>query len=266
MDSAHASKLGAKPASIAVEALTKSKMDGTPYQRRPDVEAEIQSSLASPPSSWVVTKLKSETLVYLARWLWGQQDNVAIGRVIDCLGRRIARIARDFAGGFDPSTAEEFIVDIAAEINTLIFSAKPTRRSEFLEISFRQAIQRRAINHSEKLQTRLEAEVVASSISVESDGEGEVDFVGQIPGDEEPPDEAAMKAEARRLIPSALNAVGDERHREAIVLHFLQDWPIFSKDATTPTLCSHFDMSERQIRNWIGKGLEQMRRSIGGEL
>lgn len=267
MDSAQAPKLDPPPAAAEIKPLTmKSKRDGKPYARRADVETEIQSMLARPPSSWEVTKLKSETLVYMARLLWARQDNASIGRVIDCLGRRIARIAKDFTGGLNSSTAEEFVVDIAAEVNSLIFATTPSRQSEFLEIAFRYAIKRRAINKSEKLQERLNVEVIASTVGNETDGEESLDFVGQIPGNEEKPVDLAAKAEILRLIPKALGAIKDERHRDAIILHYVRGWPIFDNDKSVPTLCSHFKMSRRQIHNWLNDGREQMRKAMGGEL
>jgi hypothetical protein len=60
-----------------------------------------------------------------------------------------------------------------------------------------------------------------------------------------------------------LAAVSDPRHREAVMLHHLHGWPITDKDPETPTLCKHFDMTARQIQNWIRTAFDEMRAAVG---
>src|SRR4030095_8179833 len=164
MDSSSSLQPDPLPAFGGVAPLTQRKKDGSPYVRLPDVEAEIAEVLASDPATWSVATLKSETLVHLARWLWRRNDQKLIGKVIDCLGRRIAQIARDFSSGLGKSGAEDFAIEIAEEVNLLIFAQTATRQSEFLECVFRTAVQRRAINKHKKLRDRLKHERCESSL------------------------------------------------------------------------------------------------------
>jgi hypothetical protein len=244
---------------ICVTPLTQTKIDGTPYRRFANVEAEISGVLATDPSTWSPTTLKSETQVYLIRWQWRQNDQKSIGKLIECLGRRIARIARDFASGLNEFQAEDFAVEIGDEVNLLIFSREPSRQSEFLEIAFRQAVQRRAINKRTLLKERRKHEVAESSLRTaddDDDGEG-------IIASHADSRSAQESVPADEVIRRGLAAISNPLHRQAVVLHHLQDWPLSSKDPQIPTLSTHFGKSARQIQNWIATAFEEMRTALG---
>lgn len=242
--------------------LTQCKKDGSPYVRPSDVEAEIAEVIASDPATWSVSALKSETLVYLVRRLWKPNDQKLIGKVIDCLGKRIAQIARDFSSGLGKSGAEDFAIEIAEEVNLLIFAQAATRQSEFLECAFRTAVQRRAINKRTKLRERLKHERCESSLpTIESDGE-EMGIVASHADGEPSPGQMASDSESTGR---TLAAVSNPLHREAFVLHCLQGWPLYDEDKTIPTLSTRFGKSPRQIQNWIAKARSEMRTALGDE-
>lgn len=269
----HSTPLSTAPSTSVGElaALTQpSDRDGAPYVRPADIESEILAVLASDPRSWSPASLKSETLVYLTRWLWHRNDQKTLGSVIGCLGKRIAHIARDFVSGFKPYVAEEFAVEIAEEVNLLIFIDLPTRQSEFLEVSFREAIKRRAINKRAKLKGRLKHEVAESSIRTVDTGEGGDGIVASHADGAPGPVDLVLADEAKRLQPerirSALAAISNSLHREAVVLHHLQGWQIFSTDSAIPTLSTHFKKSPRQIQNWLGVAMNEMRTALGDSI
>ena len=263
MDPPSIANAGAPSTAHAVMPLTASKRDGTPYKRFEDVEAQIQVAIASDPLTWQIGKLKSETLVYLARWLWPQGNDLVLGRVIDCLGRRIARIARDFLGDFAEPVATELVSEIAQEVNLRIFVTEQTRQSEFLEVAFRMAVQRRVLNAVERYGDRARTEVVASTFERESDDEDDDGLLESFPDGERTPLESAIGAER---IQTALDAVTDKRHREAAILRYCQGWPISDTDADNQTLCSHFGKSPRQIQNWLNRALKEMRAALGSDV
>jgi hypothetical protein len=250
------------PALGGIAPLTQRKKDGSPYVRPPDVEAEIAEVVASDPATWSVSVLKSETLVHLVRWLWKRNDLRLIGKVIDCLGKRIAQIARDFSSGLGKSGAEDFAIEIAEELNLLIFAQAATRQSEFLECAFRTAVRRRAINKRTKLRERLKHEKCESSLpEIESDGK-EIGIVSLHADGEPAPDQMASDSESTGR---TLAAVSNPLHREAFVLHCLQGWPLYDEDETIPTLSTRFGRSPRQIQNWIAKARSEMRTALGDE-
>lgn len=262
----------AEPSSMhAALPLTQvTKKDGRPYKRREDIEAQIAEAMAADPSTWDLKQLKSESLVYLIRWLWRKNDQKNIGRLIDCLGRRIARIAGDYTSGFNPTVADDFGADIACDISDHIFASTPTRQSEFLEISFRQAVERRAINRRAKLRYRRRHEISESILRTVSTEDGEIGIVAACADDSAGPEEHLLQSEEMRLTPervrAGLSAITDERHREAVVLRFIEGWPMTDDDPAIPTLKSHFSMSVRQIQNWINTAIYQMRSALGETL
>jgi hypothetical protein len=60
------------------------------------------------------------------------------------------------------------------------------------------------------------------------------------PGPVETLIEAERPALTETQIRTALSAITNQRHREAVILRYLQDWPIKDKDPNKQTLCKHF--------------------------
>ena len=71
MDQPPPPTVAASPSTVSLVALTQTyKRRGKPLLRFADVESEILAVLATDPATWSPAALKSETLVYLIRWLW----------------------------------------------------------------------------------------------------------------------------------------------------------------------------------------------------
>lgn len=245
---------------IAVLPLKSSKVDGTPYQRFKDVENEIRQSIAQAPSTWCATSLKSETLVHLIRLLARQGERDVLSGLVRELGRRIGQITRDFAKGFDPETSHEIAIQVMEEIDGFIFAKVPCRQSEFLEIAFREATKRRVLNQVDKREGH--PRVLHFSSSDEGSETPSVS-VEMLPANTTGPPQCAIGAEGLARLRSGLAAIRDPRHREAVILHYLQGWPIFDKNTDIPTLCTHFGISARQIQNWMVTAFAQMRDAMG---
>lgn len=253
---------------VQVSPLTQTaKKSGDLYVRHADVEAEIAELLKNDPSTWTPKSLKSETLVHLVRWVRPNNDVELIGKIIRELGRRVARIAKDFASGLTEFEAEEFAADIAAKVNCLIFAPAPSRQSEFLEVSFRYCVRRHSLKERAKVDERKAHVLAESSVASAQSGVDGDGIVASLADDLSGPEDLAMEAELKRLGPErvqrALAAITNPLHREAVILHFLKDWPIKSNDPQIPTLSTHFGMSGRQIQNWITAAKEEMRTALG---
>lgn len=254
------------PTFASVAPLTQAKVDGTPYVRFADIEAQILETIATDPQNWSPEALESETLVHLIRWQIERGDERAIGPMFDCLGRRIAEIVADFARGFDSGTTTAIADEIAMNIVELVFAKAPSRKSEFLEVAFKRAVKQRTINKVKSLKkhgVRVISETTLIPKDSTTSGDGIVEsFADDAPG----PEQLALLAEAARLEPELIRkayaAIKDERHREAIILHF-QRWPIESDDPQIKTLSTHFDISGRQIRTWLKTAMQEMRTALG---
>lgn len=269
MDKSSPSATEPAPVPVQVAPLTQSgKKSGDLYKRREDVEAEISENLKNDPATWTLKSLKSETLVYLVRWIRPRSDFDLIGKVIGELGRRLTRIAKDFSSGLSKTEAEDFVADVAANVNCLIFAAAPSRQSDFLEVSFRYAVKRHSLKERAKVDERKSRVIAETSIGAAKDSEESGDgIVASLPDDELSPEEQAVDVEIQRFNPErtrkALAAITNPLHREAFILHVLNDWPIKSNDPLTPTLSTHFRKSGRQIQNWLNKARKEMRTALG---
>lgn len=272
MGSSSSRSQSASAPSIRVPPLTLSKVDGTPYHRHPDVEVEIARALGSPRAEWAALAerkdegcLSSEALVFLVRRA-RDDDRDLFGRLVYELADRTARIAKRWAQGFDRDTTDEIVWQIERAIVDLVLAETPSRQSEFLEVAFGTAVERRTINAVEK-RRHSPLSLRAAPADVSDDG-AEPERPTERVADRHPgPEEivAQLEDEARRpeLIRKARAAVKDPLHLEAVILRHVRGWPITDKDPTKPTLARHFGKSARQIQNWISEALEAMRAAIG---
>jgi len=252
--------------------LTSSTVDGKPYLRHADVEAEILRARSRPPAEWVTLaerrgeeRLPNEALVFLVRQI-RKGDRDLFGRLVHELGERTVRIAERWAQGFDRDTLDEIVWTVEKEIVDLVLAETPSRQSDFLEVAFGKAVERRTINAVEKRKhSPLPVRQIAAPISNE---ETEPERPAELVADERPgPEEivAQFEDEAHRpeLIRKARAAVKDPRHIEAVILRYVYNWPMVDKDPNKPTLTRHFGKSARQIQNWLADALEAMRAAIG---
>jgi hypothetical protein len=269
MEQSSATTTDPPPSAVRVSPLTQTAQKGGDlYMRHADVEAEIAEALGTDPATWTPKTLKSETLVHLVRWVWPNNDGELIGKIIGELGRRLGRIVKDVASGLSESEAGELAADVAGKVNCLIFASVPSRQSEFLEVSFRSCVKRHSLKERAKVDERKAHVLAETSLgSAQSFGEDGGGIIASLADDEPSPEDLAMKAELERLNPervqNVLAAIANPLHREAVILHFLKDWPIESNDPQLPTLSTHFGKSGRQIQNWIKTAKKEVRTALG---
>ena len=247
-------------------------VDGKPYQRRADVEAEILRARNCPLAEWAGmaesrgdARLSNEALVFLIRQI-RSGDRDLLGRLVHELGMRTVRIAERWAQGFDRDTLDEIVWTVEEEIVDLVLAEIPSRQSDFLEVAFGKAVERRTINAVQKRRHSPQPlrHILAANPHEETEPERPTE---QVPDERPGPEEivAQLENEAQRpeLITKAHAAVKDPRHIEAVILRYVYNWPMVDKDPNKPTLTRHFGKSARQIQNWLADALEAMRAAIG---
>jgi hypothetical protein len=168
------------------------------------------------------------------------------------------RIANRWARGFNAITTEGIVLKVELEIIELILAETPSRQSDFLEVAFGKAVERRTINAVSQHRGR----------TPHVDNVNELASAAELVADNRPsPEEifAELEDDIRRpeLIRMACDAVKNPQHLEAVILRFCHDWPITDSDPNKQTLARRFGKSGRQIQNWINKALEEMRTAIG---
>lgn len=259
------------PPRILLPPLTCKKTDGSAYLRPSDIVEEIGRALTSDPSTWSLRKLKSETLVHLIRTSRVRDDETLLGPLIHEVGKRIARIAHDWAKGFDPITTEEILVQVGEQIISRILADPPTRQSDYLEIDFRRIVKGRTLNQVEKRELYPRShQFVSTAADLDTAASGLAMTIDDVADEGPTPEDIVCDAEVRALTPERLRAglaaISDPRHRQAVVLRYLEGWPIFDQDSKAQTLHTHFGISPRQIQKWIGVALAEMKEAMGEDL
>jgi hypothetical protein len=255
--------------SAQVPALNSLTKKGVPYRRHDDVEAEIARFLNRPRSEWATIlegrgRLSDETLVFLIRQTM-KSDRDLCGRLLHRLSKRAVRIAKSWAQGFDRITTDEIVWQVEIEIIELVLTTEPSRQSDFLEIAFGKAVERRTINAVDKRKhSPMPLRATPSDISGDETSENPAELVlDQRPSPEEIVAQLEDAARRPELIRKAHGAVKDRRHLKAVILRHVRGWPITDKNPNKPSLERLFGMSGRQIQNWISDALEVMRSAIG---
>lgn len=268
---------GKKPVALpGVEPLTKCRMDGRPYVRRPDVEEQICRVRETDPATWPDLakappgsdgRLKSETIVHLVRILRKRGESTVAGQLIEQLIRRAGKITRTWAKGFDQTTTEEIVLEVGGRLIEFILAETPTRQSEFLEAAFATAVKRRTLRRVDQLQNQPRTYQFARPTDAGDESDGTATNPLEAAPDGEPsPEEVAIAWETSDVLRSYVGAISNPKHREAVILRFFQGWPIESNDENRPSLCTHFSRSPRQISTWFTKAYEEVRAAAGDRI
>jgi len=252
-----------KLASLALlPPLTFSTPDGKPYVRPEAVDAEIQRMLQRPMPDWIpaATGLKSESLVFLIRYI-REKDQGISGRFLEELGKRTVRMADRWVHGVYPAAREYIVLQVEIEITQLVLIDTPSRQSEFLEIAFGRAVARRTTNAVRDFRRSPMGRQGNGPLVVGEEAEEIERPIETIPDDSPSSEEIC---ELRLLVAKGLTFVTDGRHLEAVILRYLEGWPMTANDADAPCLVRHFQVSARQIQNWINIALDEIKKGISG--
>ena len=192
-----------------------------------------------------------------------QQD--VLGRLADQLGRHVLVITRDYTSSLPRAVRDEFDDCVRSRVIELVFADKPTRGSEFLEMVFRDKVTQTVLKELRATRPPNRAGSSRSSASPEGNDAGDLDEARQLRDSGRGPEDDLLGSEMRELLRKGLQAITDDRHRQAILLRYEDGWPIRDDDPSTPTLSTHFDVSPRQINNWFKTAVKEMRKAIGEE-
>jgi hypothetical protein len=247
-----------------IEGLKSSSPGGKEYTKRPDVLDEIQWILPLHHSLWGqhAPKLKSETVVFLMR-LVRRTDEHLFYVFFQELCARIVVIARRWAlrCGANKQATEDIVDDAQVKVLKLVLAEQRTRQGDFLEIAFGMAVQSRTVDrfraHQRSTWAHLDWIEMKDDVVMDDGIAGLLDLTSN---DGPSPEVIAL---TKDLIEKGLAAVDDPRIRQALLLHFYEEWPIWSNDPDKESVARHFGVTRRQAKRMIEIGLQLMRSAIG---
>ena len=243
--------------------LTCCRKTGEPYTRHNVVEAEIARALGTAHTEWCGQTWRIETVVHLIRLRRRDNDPHVLGLLTHQFYERVKPIVDRWSRGFGPADSEEIQITVANRLGDLFYEGPQSRTAEYLEIDAATVIKQ--ITLAAIGPDRPKARDFKSADRDE--GGQYTPTVDRLAADGPDPAEQLL-AKAEEEAGGALrylHAVTDPRHREAFILGELYDWPLKDGPPGVPTLCERFNKSDRQIRNWINKAIEQMRAAHGAE-
>jgi len=254
-----------------IRRLARSVTNGTVYGRWKDVVKQIRRVCRLPPREWIMLAkdLHSETLVFLIKQTHRAEKDV-ISALLQELIRRTVRLARRWVRWLDSLAAEEIVLKVEIRILELVLAEKPSRDSDFLEVSFATAVKRRTLDAIDRhfhspLGHRGE---ILPEPGDEGDDFEEIERPIELVADSRPGPEAIFLQKEgeelrQQLIQTAYQVVKSKMDLKLVVLHIGYDWPISSKDPEARTLARRFNKSPRQIQYRIDKALKVIRAALG---
>jgi hypothetical protein len=256
------------PAAVPpLKSLTKA---GKPYERSAKVLMQIAMCLAAAQSELIpnLEGLENETVVFFARH-FRRIDEGALAALLRDISRRVAVIAQRWLWGVGDEDSGAIIVgEVDLDILKLVLSDKPSRQSDFLEISFVQAVERRTINAVEKYKNSAIGRQEDARIADRREGDGMPRTIELIPDPGPGPAERLLRFEdhnhRHQLLRMAIAKVTDRRQLEAVILHYGYGWPIVSKEKAD--LVGHFGLTEGQVKYLLAEGMKAMREALGVQL
>lgn len=244
-------------------ALTCCKKTGEKYHRHNEVEAEIAKALRLPHTEWLECTWRIETLAHLIRLRSRDNDLGILGRLTYAFLERAKPIVNRWSRGYGLADTEEIQIEVSNRLGDLLMQEIPTRTSEYLEVDAATVIKQVTLRVAGKDRPKASA---FRSANRDEDGAYMPTVESLASEGLDPLEHLLAKLDTESGGPQKLlEAITDARHREAFVLREIYNWPVKDAPPGVPTLCSRFNKSDRQIRNWIKIAVEQMRAAHGAE-
>jgi hypothetical protein len=250
---------------VVVPSLTCLDENDKPYERSRKVSEEIAFYLARPLSELIkaVRDVENETVVFFLRHV-GLTDEEVYDCLFEEVGRRTARIAKRHVWLLDRDEAKDVVSQVEVKILELAVDKTQSRKAEFLEMSFVQAVEFRAIKAAEQYQNSPFGK--RGWFSGPDDDASDIEQPFHLLPDRQPnPEEAALNDERKPLernwIDTAFNVIKDPRRLLAFVLRHGYGWPFVDRTRDTD-LERLFGVPEWRLRRWQKRDMLAVRAAI----
>ena len=252
---------GVKSPSMPIRPLTRRRTDGDPYHRRAEVEAQIEATIGLSQQELLRRAvladagdpdyLRDETLVFFLRES-SSGDAAAFAQLWAPFGRRLDRYALRQLGSLPPSAVQDAQSELVVRYLALLKASDD--RADYCEVSFQHHVRLRAT----ELFNQTIAHINRSARELRLNDEQDYDDNGTPPAntavlaggweDEETVDRLLIKQVFGEL---ERHFAHDMRPYQAWRLR-LRGIPVGPTGAPG-TITARFGISDRTIRNWLGK-------------
>lgn len=244
--------------------LQKTRKDGSPYTRRPNIEAALEAALGADERTLVTRSelgrrqpgyLPTECLVHLVRQARRTADrqrmsvffNILIRR---CVGNLRATVSDELAGA--EQLREEIISDLS-ELIAIDGSSHDKLKLDYYEINFDGAFAKLRIDRIRRHATRARYEEPKEEIKAAS----ELDLEEELATKEE-----QLATNKALLLLADHFELLPEKQRTAITLRFLENLEVLSTDPDKPTVTKLMRVSDSMVRRYIRLGLATLRAAL----
>jgi hypothetical protein len=252
-----------------LSALRSSTQTGERYKRAAHNESQIREALSRPPAELPAQAchLENEVLVFLIERTHGVKPAVC-GALMQELQQRIRAGVLRYTQELDQVDQETVSLNVEMRIFELILIKKVSRKRDFLQVAFGQAMQRLAMEELEKLANSPMGNVTEIAPVRDEDDDEEIERPIELVADEGPgPEDILLNLDdtnaRHRLLRKACKAVPDRRKLRAVILHYCQDIPISSARRGEQSLSKIFRKDPDTIKHWISTAMRQMRAALG---
>ena len=249
-----------------VPALTFKTAAGKPYERFPDVEAEIRAVWYRPPLDWLALKekIKNETLFFLIK-KGGLDDDYIRGNLADEMNKRTVRISESTIKRCDDVLKEEIALEVQAKVFEFAWSDENSAEAEYFEIAFAKKVRGLTLNVIKGYKNSVMTERDQLDVWTEADSEKRGAFeVIELRQDvidlRRDPEEVQLLILDESRLDELLQAIRDAVKNPK---HFLAFYLFYAEEKSLAEIAAQFHTGPREIRYWKDTAMHQIRVALG---
>jgi len=254
-----------------IRPLRSLKADGTPYTRPDNVLDSIAYYQGVPESVRVADapRMPSEALAYFIRNT-DRSSRAFYDRLFRELSKRAAGVIHESIRGLPAFDAADLSARVGTRVMQMIVNPEPSRKSDLLEVHFRQAVEGEAFD-ALRVHMRSPLGALRQAAAAQYDDEGdEMERPLEVllpsgPGPEHMLLVLRDRDRRHQLLRMACRAVPDRCHLKAAILRWGYDWPIESNDPNQRSLVRQFGVSKRTMIRWLDGAMKAMREALANE-
>ncbi len=253
-----------------VRPLTLRDGSGALYGHVPAVAQKIEAALDLPASELIARAalgpaapdhLSNECLAYLLREFQRAGDQHLVAALAGVLLRRCASSMRARLRLNNETLREEAYEEAVRRLLTRLLDLNGDK-SDYFQVRFADALKALTIDVFRKYLRMQEKQERTVPLSHAGDEDDDAAGIDELPDTAPDPFMQLDQAERRERVYAALAQLPPEIHR-AVVLKYVDGWPIEHSDPSVPTISARFNKTPRTINNWLRQAKRALAESLG---
>ena len=254
-----------------VQPLTLRDRDGVLYRHTPAVALQIDAALELAPAALLARAtlgasapdyLSDECLAYLLRAFQRGGQTHLVAELGGVLLRRCAPAMRARLRLNNQTLRDDAYDEAVRRLLTRLLDVSGDK-NDYFQVHFADALKSLTIDVFRMYRRQQEKQEQTVPLGGTGDEDGEAEYgIAELPDTTPDPFAQLDQAERRERMRAALAQLPTEI-QGAMVLKYLDGWPIEHSDPFVPTISGRFNKTPRTINNWLRQAKHALAESLG---